>query len=100
MKFFIKLISFFLILFCSLNLQAVDFDAAKKNLEKKDYVAAYDNFNKCTANCLKTGNCSNEHFMCMLEIGRMLEQGLAEKDLTNEQRLNKAKFWYKYCSLW
>ena len=98
MKFFIKLISFFLILFCSLNLQAVDFDAAKKNLEKKDYVAAYDNFNKCTANCLKTGNCSNEHFMCMLEIGRMLEQGLAEKDLTNEQRLNKAKFWYKYCA--
>ena len=36
--------------------------------------------------------------MCMLEIGRMLEQGLAEKDLTNEQRLNKAKFWYKYCA--
>jgi S1-C subfamily serine protease len=28
----------------------------------------------------------------------MLEQGLAEKDLTKEQRLNKAKFWYKYCS--
>ena len=34
----------------------------------------------------------------MLEIGRMLEKGLAEKNLNNEQRINKAKFWYEYCS--
>ena len=34
----------------------------------------------------------------MLEIGRMLEKGLAEVNLDEEQRINKAKFWYEYCS--
>ena len=77
---------------------SIDFETAKKNLDNKEYGKAYDNFNKCTSNCLETGNCSGEHFLCMLEIGRMLEQGLAEKNLSKEQRLNKAKFWYKYCS--
>ena len=80
------------------NTFSIDFETAKKNLDNKEYSKAYDNFNKCTSNCLETGNCSEEHFLCMLEIGRMLEQGLAEKDITKEQRLNKAKFWYKYCS--
>ncbi len=99
MKFFIKLLNFFLVILCfSPSLLSIDFETAKKKLDNKEYSEAYDNFNKCTINCLKTGNCSSEHFLCMLEIGRMLEQGLAEKDQTKEQRLNKAKFWYKYCS--
>ena len=80
------------------SLFSIDFETAKKKLDNKEYSKAYDNFNKCTSNCLETGNCSEEHFLCMLEIGRMLEQGLAEKNITKEQRLNKAKFWYKYCS--
>jgi peptidoglycan hydrolase-like protein with peptidoglycan-binding domain len=98
-KFFIYFLNFFLIALC-LNTRALslDFETAKKNLDNKEYSQAYDNFNKCTSDCLETGNCSSEHFMCMLEIGRMLEQGLAENDLSKEQRLNKAKFWYKYCS--
>ena len=90
---------FFLTVFCfNSNAFSIDFETAKKNLDNKEYIEAYDNFNKCTSDCLETGNCSGEHFLCMLEIGRMLEQGLAEKDITKEQRLNKAKFWYKYCS--
>jgi len=98
-KFFIYFLFFFLTVFCfNSNTFSIDFETAKKNLDNKEYSKAYDNFNKCTSNCLETGDCSGEHFLCMLEIGRMLEQGLAEKDLTKEQRLNKAKFWYKYCS--
>jgi len=98
-KFFIYFLFFFLIVLCfNSNTFSIDFETAKKNLDNKEYSKAYDNFNKCTSNCLETGNCSEEHFLCMLEIGRMLEQGLAEKDITKEQRLNKAKFWYKYCS--
>ena len=99
MKFFIYFLFFFLIALCfNSNTFSIDFETAKKNLDNKEYSKAYDNFNKCTSNCLETGNCSEEHFLCMLEIGRMLEQGLAEKNITKEQRLNKAKFWYKYCS--
>ena len=99
MKFFIYFLFFFLVVLCfNSNTFSIDFETAKKNLDNKEYSKAYDNFNKCTSNCLETGNCSEEHFLCMLEIGRMLEQGLAEKDITKEQRLNKAKFWYKYCS--
>ena len=99
MKFFIYFLFFFLVVLCfNSNTFSIDFETAKKNLDNKEYSKAYDNFNKCTSNCLETGDCSGEHFLCMLEIGRMLEQGLAEKDLTKEQRLNKAKFWYKYCS--
>ena len=99
MKFFIKLLNFFLVILCfSPSLLSIDFETAKKKLDNKEYSEAYDNFNKCTIDCLETSNCSSEHFLCMLEIGRMLEQGLAEKDQTKEQRLNKAKFWYKYCS--
>ena len=99
MKFFIYFLFFFLIVLCfNSNTFSIDFETAKKNLDNKEYSKAYDNFNKCTSNCLETGNCSEEHFLCMLEIGRMLEQGLAEKNITKEQRLNKAKFWYKYCS--
>ena len=98
-KFFIYFLFFFLIALCfNSNTFSIDFETAKKNLDNKEYSKAYDNFNKCTSNCLETGNCSEEHFLCMLEIGRMLEQGLAEKNITKEQRLNKAKFWYKYCS--
>jgi len=98
-KFFIYFLFFFLIVLCfNSNTFSIDFETAKKNLDNKEYSKAYDNFNKCTSNCLETGNCSEEHFLCMLEIGRMLEQGLAEKNITKEQRLNKAKFWYKYCS--
>ncbi len=98
-KFFIYFLFFFLVILCfNSNTFSIDFETAKKNLDNKEYSKAYDNFNKCTSNCLETGDCSEEHFLCMLEIGRMLEQGLAEKDLTKEQRLNKAKFWYKYCS--
>ena len=99
MNFFLKLLCLFLtILYFNKNLLSIDFETAKKHLDNKEYSKAYDNFNKCTSSCLETGNCSSEHFICMLEIGRMLEQGLAEKDLTEKQRLNKAKFWYKYCS--
>ena len=98
-KFFIYFLFFFLVVLSfNSNTFSIDFETAKKNLDNKEYSKAYDNFNKCTSNCLETGNCSEEHFLCMLEIGRMLEQGLAEKDITKEQRLNKAKFWYKYCS--
>ena len=98
-KIFIYFLFFFLIVLCfNSNTFSIDFETAKKNLDNKEYSKAYDNFNKCTSNCLETGNCSEEHFLCMLEIGRMLEQGLAEKNITKEQRLNKAKFWYKYCS--
>ena len=98
-KFFIYFLFFFLIVLCfNSNTFSIDFETAKKNFDNKEYSKAYDNFNKCTSNCLETGNCSEEHFLCMLEIGRMLEQGLAEKNITKEQRLNKAKFWYKYCS--
>ena len=98
-KFFIYFLFFFLVVLSfNSNTFSIDFETAKKNLDNKEYSKAYDNFNKCTSNCLETGNCSEEHFLCMLEIGRMLEQGLAEKNITKEQRLNKAKFWYKYCS--
>ena len=92
MKFFIYFLNFFLIVLClNTRVLSLDFETAKKNLDNKEYSQAYDNFNKCTSDCLEPGNCSSEHFMCMLEIGRMLEQGIAENDLTKEQRLNKAK---------
>jgi len=98
-NFFLKLLYLLLIILCfNKNLFSIDLETAKKHLDNKEYNKAYDNFNKCTSDCLESGNCSSEHFMCMLEIGRMLEQGLAEKNITNEQRLNKAKFWYQYCS--
>ena len=98
-KNYIKFLSFLVVvIFCSSKLLSTDFNTAKEFLDNKEYNKAYDNFNKCTSGCLETGNCSKESFMCMLEIGRMLEQGLAEKDSTEEQRINKAKFWYKYCS--
>ncbi len=99
MNSFLKFLCLLLITLCfNKNLLSVDFETAKQNLDNKEYSDAYDNFNKCTSDCLETGNCSQEHFLCMLEIGRMLEQGLAEKNLNKEQRLSKAKFWYKYCS--
>ncbi len=99
MNLFLKLLYLISIIFCfNKNLFSNDFETAKKNLYNKEYDQAYDNFNKCTSGCLESGNCTSDHFMCMLEIGRMLEQGLAETDLNKEQRLNKAKFWYKYCS--
>ena len=99
MKSFLKFLCLFLIIqFFNKSLFSVDFETAKQHLDNKEYSEAYDNFNKCTSDCLETGKCSQKHFFCMLEIGRMLEQGLAEKDLNKEQRLNKAKFWYKYCS--
>ena len=99
MNYFLKFLCLFLIIqFFNKNLFSVDFETAKQYLDNKEYSEAYDNFNKCTSDCLETGECSEKHFFCMLEIGRMLEQGLAEKNLNKEQRLNKAKFWYKYCS--
>ena len=99
MNYFLKFLCLFLIIqFFNKNLFSVDFETAKQYLDNKEYSEAYDNFNKCTTDCLETGECSEKHFFCMLEIGRMLEQGLAEKNLNKEQRLNKAKFWYKYCS--
>ena len=99
MNSFLKFLCLLLITLCfNKNLLSVDFETAKQHLDNKEYSDAYDNFNKCTSDCLETGDCSQEHFWCMLEIGRMLEQGLAEKNLNKEQRLNKAKFWYKYCS--
>ena len=99
MNYFLKFLCLFLIIqFFNKNLFSVDFETAKKNLDNKEYIEAYDNFNKCTSDCLETGNCSEEHFLCMLEIGRMLEKGLAEVNLDEEQRINKAKFWYEYCS--
>ena len=99
MKSFLKFLCLFLIIqFFNKSLFSVDFETAKQHLDNKEYSEAYDNFNKCTSDCLETGKCSQKHFFCMLEIGRMLEQGLAEKKLNKEQRLNKAKFWYKYCS--
>ena len=99
MNSFLKFLCLLLITLCfNKNLLSVDFETAKQHLDNKEYSDAYDNFNKCTSDCLETGDCSQEHFLCMLEIGRMLEQGLAEKNLNKEQRLNKAKFWYKYCS--
>jgi len=98
-NYFLKFLCLFLIIqFFNKNLFSVDFETAKQYLDNKEYSEAYDNFNKCTSDCLETGECSEKHFFCMLEIGRMLEQGLAEKNLNKEQRLNKAKFWYKYCS--
>ena len=99
MNFFLKLLYLIVIIFCfNKNLFSNNFETAKKNLDNKEYTQAYDNFNKCTYDCLESGDCTSNHFICMLEIGRMLEQGLAETDLNKEQRLNKAKFWYKYCS--
>ena len=99
MNYFLKFLCLFLIIqFFNKNLFSVDFETAKQYLDNEEYSEAYDNFNKCTSDCLETGECSEKHFFCMLEIGRMLEQGLAEKNLNKEQRLNKAKFWYKYCS--
>ena len=96
MKTFLKILSSILIiLFFNKNVFSIDYETAKNHLNNKDYEKAYYDFNKCTADCLETGNCSENHFKCMLEIGRMLEQGLAENDLTKNQRLNKAKFWYK-----
>ena len=98
-KFFIYFLFFFLTVFCfNSNAFSIDFETAKKNLDNKEYIEAYNNFNKCTSDCLETGNCSEEHFLCMLEIGRMLEKGLVEKNSKKEQRLNKAKFWYEYCA--
>jgi S1-C subfamily serine protease len=98
-NFYLKFLYLLLVILCfNKNLFSIDFETAKKHLDNKEYSKAYGNFNKCTSNCLETGSCSQEHFLCMLEIGRMLEQGLAEKNLTEKQRLNKAKFWYKYCS--
>ena len=99
MKSFFKILYSFLLIF-SLNKHSIsiDFETAKKDFDNKEYEKAYYNFNKCTSDCLETGNCSSEHFMCMLEIGRMLEKGLVENDLTEQQRLNKAMFWYTYCS--
>ena len=99
MNFFLKFLCLLsIILLFNNKLFSFDFETAKKYLNNKEYNKAYENFNKCTSDCLETGQCREEHFFCMLEIGRMLEQGLAEKDLNKEQRLNKAKFWYKYCS--
>ena len=99
MNSFLKFLCLFLIIqFFNKSLFSVDFETAKQHLDNKEYGEAYDNFNKCTSDCLETGKCSQKHFFCMLEIGRMLEQGLAEKNINKEQRLNKAKFWYKYCS--
>ena len=99
MKLYTYFLYFFLAIFCfNSDTFSIDFETAKKNLDNKEYSEAYDNFNKCTSNCLETDDCSEEHFLCMLEIGRMLEKGLAEKNLNNEQRINKAKFWYEYCS--
>ena len=89
---------FFLILFLKNFVISLDYETAKNYFENKNYESAYDAYNKCTSGCLETGNCNEEHFLCMMEIGRMLEQGLAENDLTREQRYKKAKFWYKYCS--
>ena len=99
MKLFIKILFFFVfILFFNKELLSEDFDTAKKYLNNKEYDEAYKNFNSCTNECISGINCNKEHFMCMLEIGRMLEQGLVEKDLSKEQRTNKAIFWYEYCS--
>ena len=98
-KFFFKLLYIILLtLIFNKNLISIDYETAKNNLDNKEYTKAYENFNKCTNECTSGGDCSSEHFMCMLEIGRMLEQGLVEKNLTKVQRLNKAIFWYEYCS--
>ena len=77
---------------------SLDYETAKNFFKNKNYEDAYNAYNKCTSGCLETRNCNEEHFLCMIEIGRMLEQGLAENDLTKEQRFKKAKFWYKYCA--
>ena len=82
MNFFLKLLYLIVIIFCfNKNLFSNNFETAKKNLDNKEYTQAYDNFNKCTYDCLESGDCTSDHFMCMLEIGRMLEQGLAETDV-------------------
>ena len=74
---------------------SLDYETAKNFLKNENYENAYDAYNKFTSDWLETGNCNEEHFLCMIEIGRMLEQGLAENDLTKEQKFKKAKFWYK-----
>ena len=89
---------FFLILFLKNFVISLDYETAKNYFENRNYDSAYDAYNKCTSDCLETNNCNEEHFLCMMEIGRMLEQSLVEKDLTQKQRYKKAKFWYKYCS--
>ena len=94
-KFFIL---FFLSFFLNNIVFSLDYETAKNYFANKDYDSAYDAYNKCTSDCLESGNCKQEHFLCMMEIGRMLEQGLAEQDSRKEDRYDKAKFWYKYCS--
>tara|TARA_Y100000590_G_scaffold134200_2_gene153525 strand:+ start:22528 stop:23751 length:1224 start_codon:yes stop_codon:yes gene_type:complete len=98
-KFLLKfLFPILLIFFFNKKLTSIDYETAKEHFDNKEYAEAYQRYNECTNECTSGGKCNKEHFMCMLEIGRMLEKGLAEKNLTKEQRLNKAKFWYKYCS--
>ena len=94
-NFFILL---FLVFFSDSVVLSFDYETAKKFFVNKNYNSAYDAYNKCTTECLETGNCNEEHFLCMMEIGRMPEQGLAEDFLSKEQKYKKAKFWYKYCS--
>ena len=91
-------ILFFLSFFLNNIVFSLDYETAKNYFANKDYDSAYDAYNKCTSDCLESGNCKQEHFLCMMEIGRMLEQGLAEQDSRKEDRYDKAKFWYKYCS--
>ena len=85
-----KIFLILFILFFTLNkiVFSIDFKTANEYLKNKDYSTSYDAFNKCTSECLEFGNCNKEHFLCMLEIGRMLEKGIKEKDLTNEQKSN------------
>ena len=74
------------------------FETAEEYFESGDYEKAYSAYNKCTSSCIESGNCEKEHFLCMLEIGRMLELGLADKEKSQTDRLKKAKFWYEYCA--
>ena len=99
MKFLLKfLFPILLIFFFNKKLTSIDYETAKEHFDNKEYAEAYQRYNECTNECTSGGKCNKEHFMCMLEIGRMLEQGLVEKDLSKEQRTNKAIFWYEYCS--
>ena len=50
-------ILFFLSFFLNNIVFSLDYETAKNYFANKDYVSAYDAYNKCTSDCLESGKC-------------------------------------------